>query len=47
MTAQEIGVVDATKELRIRYDGQETQVFDFIKNGIMHLCDEDIPCQVR
>lgn len=47
MTAQEIGVVDATKELRIRYDGQETQVFDFIKNGIMHLCDEDIPCRVR
>lgn len=47
MTAKEIGTVDATKELRIRYDGQETQVFDFIKNGIMHLCDEDIPCQVR
>ncbi len=47
MTAQEIGRVDATKELRIRYDGQETQVFDFIKNGIMHLCDEDIPCQLR
>jgi uncharacterized protein len=47
MTAKEIGTVDSTKELRIRYDGQETQVFDFIKNGIMHLCDEDIPCQVR
>jgi hypothetical protein len=47
MTAADIGVVDTTKELRIRYDGQETQVFDFIKNGIMHLCDEDIPCQVR
>jgi putative methanogenesis marker protein 2 len=47
MTAREIGVVNSTKELRIRYDGQETQVFDFIKNGIMHLCDEDIPCQVR
>jgi putative methanogenesis marker protein 2 len=47
MTAADIGVVDSTKELRIRYDGQETQVFDFIKNGIMHLCDEDIPCQVR
>jgi hypothetical protein len=47
MTAQEIGRVNTTKELRIRYDGQETQVFDFIKNGIMHLCDEDIPCQLR
>jgi putative methanogenesis marker protein 2 len=47
MTAREIGIVDTSKELRIRYDGQETQVFDFIKNGIMHLCDEDIPCQVR
>lgn len=47
MTAKEIGTVDATKELRIRYDGKETQVFDFIKNGIMHLCDEDIPCQAR
>jgi putative methanogenesis marker protein 2 len=47
MTAKDIGIVDATKELRIRYDGQETQVFDFIKNGIMHLCDEDIPCRVQ
>lgn len=47
MTAKEIGTVDATKELRIRYDGKETQVFDFINNGIMHLCEEDIPCQVR
>lgn len=47
MTAREIGIVDTTKELRIRYDGQETQVFDFIRNGIMHLCDEDIPCRAR
>lgn len=47
MTAKEIGTVNSSKELRIRYDGRETQVFDFIKNGIMHLCDEDIPCQVR
>lgn len=47
MTAREIGIVDSTKELRIRYDGQETQVFDFIRNGIMHLSDEDIPCKVR
>lgn len=47
MVAREIGVVNGTKELRIRYDGQETQVFDFIRNGIMHLCDEDIPCPER
>jgi len=47
MTAKEIGTVNSSKELRIRYDGRETQVFDFMKNGIMHLCDEDIPCQVR
>jgi hypothetical protein len=47
MTAREIGTVNMTKELRIRYDGQETQVFDFITNGIMHLCDEDIPCRAQ
>jgi putative methanogenesis marker protein 2 len=47
MTAKEIGTVNGSKELRIRYDGKETQVFDFINNGIMHLCEEDIPCQGR
>lgn len=44
MTACEIGHVNATRELRIIYDGQETQVFDFIDNGIMHLSDEDVAC---
>jgi len=44
MTACEIGRVNTTRELRITYDGQETQVFDFIDNGIMHLSDEDVAC---
>jgi putative methanogenesis marker protein 2 len=44
MTACEIGQVNTTRELRITYHGQETQVFDFIDNGIMHLSDEDVAC---
>ena len=44
MTACDIGHVNTTRELRIIYDGQETQVFDFIDNGIMHLSDEDVAC---
>jgi putative methanogenesis marker protein 2 len=47
MTAADIGAVNSTRELRITYDGQETQVFDFIDNGIMHLSDEDIACLQR
>ena len=47
MTAHEIGSVNASRELRIRYEGKDTQVFDFIKNGIMHLSDEDVACQGR
>jgi selenophosphate synthetase-related protein len=47
MTAQEIGTVNATRELRIRYEGKDTQVFDFINNGIMHLSEEDVACQGR
>jgi uncharacterized protein len=47
MTAADIGVVNSTRELRITYDGQETQVFDFIDNGIMHLSDEDVACLQR
>ena len=47
MTAHEIGSVNASRELRIRYEGKETQVFDFIKNGIMHLSEEDVTCQGR
>jgi len=45
MTAKAIGTVDSEKSLRIRYDGDETQVFDFINNGIMHLTEEDVACQ--
>jgi putative methanogenesis marker protein 2 len=47
MTAHEIGSVNASRELRIRYEGKDTQVFDFIKNGIMHLSNEDVACQGR
>lgn len=47
MTAHEIGTVNATRELRIRYEGKDTQVFDFIDNGIMHLSDEDVACLKR
>lgn len=47
MTAKAIGTVDSEKSLRIRYDGNETQVFDFITNGIMHLTEEDVACQPR
>ena len=31
----------------IRYEGKDTQVFDFINDGIMHLTEEDIACQGR
>lgn len=47
MTAKVIGTVDNERSLRIRYDGDETQVFDFINNGIMHLTLEDVGCQPR
>jgi uncharacterized protein len=47
MTAKAIGKVDNEKTLRIRYEGNETQVFDFISNGIMHLTEEDVACQPR
>ena len=47
MAAMAIGTVDTTKKLRICYQGDETQVFDFIKNGIMHLFSEDLPCHLK
>ena len=47
ITAKAIGTVDNEKTLRIRYEGDETEVFDFITNGIMHLTEEDVACQVR
>jgi hypothetical protein len=47
MAASVIGTVDNERSLRIRYDGDETQVFDFISNGIMHLTPGDVGCQPR
>jgi putative methanogenesis marker protein 2 len=47
ITAKAIGTVDTTKKLRIYYEGNETLVFDFIKNGIMHLFSEDLPCHLH
>ncbi|MFA6332841.1 MAG: methanogenesis marker 2 protein [Methanoregula sp.] len=47
MTAKMIGTVDNEKTLRIRYEGNETQVFDFMQNGIMHLTEEDVACRQR
>jgi putative methanogenesis marker protein 2 len=47
MTAKEIGTVNGTRELRIHYQGKDTQVFDFIGNGILHIEQEDISCQGR
>ncbi len=47
ITAGEIGTVNSSRELVITYDGQETQVFDFIDDGIMHLSDEDVACLAR
>jgi len=45
MTAREIGTVTDSRELRIHYEGKDTQVFDFVGNGIMHIGQEDIACQ--
>jgi selenophosphate synthetase-related protein len=47
MVAKVIGTVDTTQELRISYQGDETQVFDFIHNGVMHLFSEDLPCHLH
>ncbi|HIH27670.1 MAG TPA: methanogenesis marker 2 protein [Methanoregulaceae archaeon] len=45
MTAAVIGTVDASRELRITYDGDTSTVFDFSKNGVMHLFPDDGPCR--
>jgi len=47
MVAKAIGTVDTTQELRICYQGDETQVFDFIHNGVMRLFSEDLPCRLH
>lgn len=46
MVAQSIGTVDDSNELKICYEGDETQVFEFIHNGVMHLFSEDLPCRL-
>ncbi len=38
MSAASIGHVTDSKQLCISYQGTDTKVFDFIDNGIMHLC---------
>ena len=45
MTAKVIGTVDASRELRIAYNGEDSSVFDFSRNGVMRLFSDDIPCQ--
>jgi len=45
MEARKIGTVDATQNLTVSYKGDNTQVFDFITNGIMHISSDDIPCR--
>jgi hypothetical protein len=44
MTAQSIGVVNASHELIISYEGDDTMVFDFSRNGVMHLFSDTSSC---
>jgi hypothetical protein len=45
MTAQVIGIVDASRELRISYDGEDASVFDISRNGVMYLFSDTTSCQ--
>lgn len=47
IAAKAIGTVDDTQHLTVTYKGNNTEVFDFINNGIMHLFPGDIPCRPR
>lgn len=47
MAARKIGTVDTSNQLTVRYKGDNTEVFDFIKNGIMHILPGDIPCRLH
>jgi hypothetical protein len=47
MEAKAIGTVDATQHLTVFYKGDNTEVFDFINNGIMHISSDDIPCRLQ
>lgn len=44
MTAAAIGEVDDSRNLCISYEGEDSSVFDFSKNGIMRLFAADRPC---
>jgi putative methanogenesis marker protein 2 len=46
MEARKIGTVDATQHLTVCYKGDNTEVFDFINNGIMHILKDEIPCRL-
>jgi selenophosphate synthetase-related protein len=47
MTAKSIGRVDGTQELRVHFKDEDTRVFEFVHNGVMHLFSEDLPCRIR
>jgi putative methanogenesis marker protein 2 len=44
MAASRIGWVDGSRDLRISYAGEDSSVFDFSRNGIMHLFSDDGSC---
>lgn len=45
MSAKAIGMVDDTRSLHITYHGSDSQVFDLLHNGIMHLFNGKEPCR--
>jgi len=47
MEAGVIGTIDASNHLTVSYKGDDTEVFDFIHNGIMHILKDDIPCRLH
>jgi putative methanogenesis marker protein 2 len=47
MEARSIGTVNTSKHLTVQYKGDNTEVFDFINNGIMHILPDDIPCRLQ
>ena len=44
MTAHSVGVVNSSRELTISYEGEDTTVFDFSRNGVMHLFSDTPSC---
>ena len=45
MTARSIGTVNDSRELAITHLDEHSSVFDFTRNGIMHLTSEDESCR--